>query len=99
MKYFKVNNNIKSKPNILRFKFRVALLLVMGMAFSSSFAQYSIKKYSVNSGGSKMSGGRFEMQSSIAQVDASEQQTGDNYVLASGFWQENNDLIYKNGVE
>lgn len=100
MNYFQ--SKIKFKPNI---RYRFLCLIVLAMVFTSSFAQYSIKKYSLNSGASKMSGGRFEMYSSIAQVEASEKQMGGNYVLSSGFWQESNDLIFgddlifKNGME
>lgn len=74
-------------------------LLILGMAFSQSFAQYEIKKYSINSGGSTISSGQYEMTSSIGQTDASNAQTGGNYSLNSGFWHENNDLIFKNGFE
>ena len=80
-------------------KLKKLFLLVSVLAFSTSFAQYSLKKHSVNSGASKISGGRFEMQSSISQTDASVKQTGNNYVLTSGFWHGNNDLIFKNSVE
>jgi len=73
--------------------------LVLGMAFSQSFAQYKMKKYTINSGGTAMIAGQYEMTSSIGQTDANNTQTGGNYSLNGGFWQENNDLIFKNGFE
>ena len=66
---------------------------------ANSFADYTIKKYSINNGGSRMSGGNYEMNASIAQVDASTTQSNGNYVLTAGFWQQNTDLIFKNGFE
>lgn len=74
-------------------------IFLIGTAFSQSFAQYEIKKYTINSGGAQLSGGSFQLQSSIGQVDASNTQIGGDFSLSSGFWQENNDLIFKNGFE
>ena len=82
------------------FKYKKAIsLLIMGMAFSQSFAQYEMKKYTINSGGSTITGGQYEMTSSIGQTDASNAQTGGDYSLNGGFWHANNDLIFKNGFE
>ena len=75
------------------------LILLLGLVFSQSFAQYEIKKYSINNGGSKMTGGSYAMNASIGQVDASDILSNSNYSLNGGFWHENNDLIYKNGFE
>ena len=46
-----------------------------------------------------MSGGSYEMNSSIGQVDASDQMINGNLSINGGFWHENNDLIFKNGFE
>ncbi len=82
------------------FKYKRSIsLLILGMVFSQSFAQYEIRKYTINSGGSSISGGQYEMTSSIGQTDASDTLANGGYSLNSGFWQENNDLIYKNGFE
>lgn len=82
------------------FKYKkVIFLIILGMVFSQSFAQYEIRKYTINSGGSTMSEGQYEMTSSIAQVDASNTQANGDYSLNAGFRQENTDLIYKNGLE
>lgn len=70
--------------------------LVLFLVIGQSFAQYEMKRYSINGGGSKMTGGAYEMQSSIGQADASDQLTGGNFKVQGGFWHENNDLIFKN---
>ena len=75
------------------------LLLILGMVFSQSFAQYEIRKHSINSGGSTISEGQYELTSSIAQTDANNTIAGGDYSLNAGLWQENNDLIKKNGFE
>ena len=76
------------------------LLLALGLlAFSQSFAIYTMKKHSINSGGATMSGGSYELKSSIGQVDASKTLTNGSFKLNGGFWHENNDLIFKNGFE
>jgi uncharacterized membrane protein len=78
---------------------KLIVFLVLGLAIGQAFAQYEIKKYTINSGGSKMSGGSYEMNSSIGQADAGGQLSGGNYSLNGGFWHENNDLIFKSGFE
>lgn len=77
----------------------VSILLILSIAFSQSFAQYQIKKYSINSGGDKLSNGRYELTSSIGQVDASTPISQDDYIINSGFLHENNNLIIKNRFE
>lgn len=83
--------NNKSKNTVL-------LLITLCIVAGQAFAEYKIRKHTINSGGSKMTGGSYEMKSSIAQVDAGTMTEGD-YSLNAGFWQENNDLIFKNGFE
>ena len=77
----------------------IPIMLVLGLAVSQSFAAFEIRKYSINSGGSDMSGGIFEMKSSIGQVDASNTTSGGNFQLNGGYWHKNNDLIFKNDFE
>jgi len=89
-------NTFRKKKKLL-----VALLALIA---SQSFAQYEIKKHTINNGGGKMTGGNYEMNSSIGQVDASSTQTGGNYSLNGGFWHETDntplpELIFTNGFE
>jgi len=65
------------------------LILLLAMAFSQAFAQYEIKKYTINSGGTTSSGGAYQVSGSIGQVDASNQLTGGSYSLNGGFWSQN----------
>ena len=91
---------MKHIKNIIKIpKLKSFLLVTLGLVFSQSFAGYEINKYSINSGGSKMTGGSYEMSSSIAQVDASATMAQGNYSLNGGYWHQNTDLIFKNGVE
>ncbi len=78
---------------------KVILVLMIGLITSQPFAQYEVRKYSINSGGSKVTGDSYELNASIGQPDASKKQTGGNYSLNGGFWHGNNDYIYKNGFE
>ncbi|MCB1582898.1 MAG: hypothetical protein R3E90_01000 [Marinicella sp.] len=48
--------------------------------------------------GDKVSGGQFELSSSMGQVFTT-QSTGNNYVLQAGFWQQDNDLIFTDEFE
>lgn len=83
---------------------KLILFLILGLSFSQSFAQYEIKKHTLNSGGGKITGGTYEINSSIGQVDASSTQTGGNYSLNGGFWHKPStstlsQLIFANGFE
>jgi len=83
-----------------RFKYKkIIALLIFGLAASQALAQYQMNKYSINNGGGKISGGSYEIKSSIGQVDASNTLSNGNYSLNGGFWHKNNDLIFKNGFE
>lgn len=82
------------------FKHKKSLsILFLGLVFSQSFAQYEMRKYSINSGGQTSTGGSYQVSGSIGQADASMELTGGNYSLNGGFWHESNDLIFKNGFE
>jgi len=83
---------------------KVLLFLLIAFAMSQAYAQYEIKKYTINSGGEKVTGGNYEMTSSIGQVDASSKQTGGSYTLNGGFWHQKDsapqsELIFTNGFE
>jgi len=93
------NLEVLKMMNILNSKRKVFIVLMLGMTFSHVFAQYSISKHSINSGGAEMSGGTYEMKASIGQIDASNQMSNGNYSVNGGFWHENTDLIFKNGFE
>ena len=85
-------------------KIRKKRLLILTLVLSQGFAQYEIKKYTINNGGGKMTGGNYEMNSSIGQTDASSTQTGGNYSLNGGFWHKTDttpqaELIFTNGFE
>ena len=78
------------------------LFLLMFLAVNQAYGQYNLKKYTINNGGGKMTGGVYEMNSSIGQVDASNLQTGGNYSLRGGYWQQKTpqaELIFENGFE
>ncbi|WP_395373532.1 hypothetical protein [Marinicella sp. W31] len=62
-------------------------------------AQYEIKKHTINNGGGTLTGGSYELNSSVGQVDANMSQSNGQYTINGGFWQENNDLIFKNSFE
>lgn len=84
---------------ILQSKNKFFIVLIFGMLCSQVFAQYSLSKYTINSGGKEMSGGSYQMNASIGQVDASNKMSGGNFSINGGFWHENTDLIFKNGFE
>ena len=87
---------MKNKKNIL--------LLLVALAISQAYGQYEIKKYSINNGGGKTTGGVYQMNSSIGQVDASSVRAGGNYTLNGGFWHPKDttpqpEIIFTNGFE
>jgi hypothetical protein len=81
------------------YKSKLLLAIFISLIFTQSIAQFEIRKHSINNGGGKMSGGQFELSSSIGQTDAKETISGGNFSLNAGFWQENTDLIFKNSLE
>ena len=89
--------------NFFKYK-KIYGVIILGLAFSQTFAQYEIKKFTINNGGGKMTGGIYEINSSIGQVDASNNLVGGNYMLNGGFWHKKDttpqpELIFKNGFE
>lgn len=79
------------------------------MACSQACAQpYEIKKSTINNGGGKAisNDNRYEINSSIGQVDASNTMTGsgNRFTLNGGFWHQKDtapkpELIFKNSFE
>ena len=81
-------------------KTRIFLYLFLAcLSFGYAHAQYEIKKYSINNGGGTLTGGNYELNSSVGQVDAQMSQSNGQYSINGGFWQENTDLIFKNNFE
>ncbi len=83
---------------------RIYSVLIFCLVASVASAQFQIKKHSINNGGGSMSGGVYSMNTSIAQVDASNALTGGTYSLNGGFWHEKasipqTELIFTNGFE
>lgn len=81
------------------FRKKALLVFIFSLVYSQSFAGYAIQKHTINNGGSKITGGRYEINASIGQADASSTMSNGAYSLNGGFWHENNDLIFKNGFE
>lgn len=79
------------------------IIVFLSCIVGQVFAQYQIKRYTINSGGGKTSGGGYSIHSSIGQVDASSTFSGGTYTLNGGFWHENrgpiSDTIFIDGFE
>ena len=78
------------------------LIIILIIAINQSMAQgdsYQVKRHSFNNGGSSMTGGSYQLKSSIGQTDASSTLSGGIYNLNGGFWQQNQDLIFNNNFE
>ena len=83
---------------------RVKTIIFLGLIINPSFAQYKINKYTLNNGGSQLTGGTYRLTSSLGQNDASDVLSQNNYTLNGGFWHTNNsiplpDLVFSNGFE
>ncbi|WP_154223201.1 hypothetical protein [Marinicella rhabdoformis] len=80
------------------------LIKIIGIALlfllvDVAYGQYAMKKQSISNGGGKLSGGRFELTSTIGQHDSSKELSNGAYSLNGGFWHENTDLIYQDEFE
>ncbi len=100
----KRNNNVKQLKKGRNKKLGSALILLIGLASSQSFAQFEIKKYTINSGGSTVANGNFKISSSIGQVDASNTLTGGSFTVRGGFWNKTtttniSEIIFANSFE
>ena len=86
------------KTNSLRTKTMYVLTFFCFLQSAQAGQIYSIEKYVFASGGTKSSGGNYSLQGTIGQpLNVVSNST--NYTVASGFWHENNDLIFKNNFE
>lgn len=79
-------------------------LLLWVFLSTSVFADYQIKRYSVNSASgptlqTAIQSSRFEIKGNAGQVDASGFMHGEEYRLNGGFWHENRDLIFKDNLD
>lgn len=83
------------KNHIKKYSFLIFLIFVSGQLL----AALELKKHTINNAGSGSSSNRFELNSSMAQVDANSPIQTNRYELKSGFWQENTDLIFKNNFK
>ncbi len=63
----------------------IALLFWVSNLVAQSGGIYSIKKSSINSGGSTSSGAEYSVQGIVGQSDASEDQTGGDFTVGGGF--------------
>ena len=91
------NHDFKPHPKRqLTFVLIVSLLLM-----SQVWAQYKIKKHSINNGGGVSSDSSYQVTGSIGQKEANNSSSGDGFNVTGGFWGEgtDNDLIFQNGFE
>lgn len=75
--------------------------LLLLNVFSLHGQNFEMEKYVLSSGGSsneQVSGGQFEMSSSVGQI-TTEKSTGGQFAVQAGFWQVNDDLIFENEFE
>lgn len=65
--------------------FLFAAILILGLAGDGRAQSYSIKSYTIDSGGGTSSGGAYKVSGSIGQPDASNL-SGGEYKVLGGFW-------------
>ena len=90
IKYLKI-------PGLKSNAWRITALFIFSISYC--FADYQIKSYTINNGGEKLSSNRFEMSSSIGQIEAQKSTSNNTYEIKSGFWKENTDLIFKSNFK
>lgn len=78
---------------------KMLVCIVLLSATLSGVAQYELKKTLIGHAGEKSQSDTYELVANLNQQSNSEQLQSVNFSLRSGFWQENLDLIYKNGLE
>jgi len=74
-------------------------LVVLLLVANQLLANFQINKFTINSGGSKITGQKLQLTSSIAQTSTNNVLTSSSFSLSPGFWQKNNDLIYTNNFK
>ena len=102
MRRYAMNLSKKYKPKTCEKKMRCQsriLALLAILISGQAFAQYEMRKHSINSGGVVKSSASFELNSSMAQVDANQKSSAANASVSSGYWQQNNDLIFRNNFK
>jgi len=79
----------------------VAVLVMTGNALpQSSGGGFAITSYTVDNGGGRSTGGNFILIGTIGQHDASRTvSSGDDFLLAPGFWAKAIDRIFSDGFE
>ncbi|WP_395374466.1 hypothetical protein [Marinicella sp. W31] len=92
------------QPTIRKHVIQAGIVLAMMGLLSAAVAQqggvYEITKSTLNSsGGGKSSAGTYEVQGTIAQLDASEELSGGGFSVTGGFWPGSDDVIFKNGFD
>jgi hypothetical protein len=93
-------------------KFKLTLLSTLVLFAVSTVAKttsdtkgtttYEITKHTISSGGGRMSGGIYTVETSIGQIDAGHNTSGGIYQFNGGFLAgetTNNDIIFKDGFE
>ncbi len=85
-------------------KATVPIILLITALINPSHAQFELKKYSINSGGSTVSNNEFSIKSSAGQANASVQMSNSEFAITGGFWSKTNsnanqNLIFNNGFE
>ncbi len=75
------------------------VFLVFFTVVSQGLAQFDVTKYTINNGGTKSSGENFVVTASIGQLDAVSNLSAEGFLLRGGFWQQKEDLIFKNDFE
>ena len=91
MKQTKVNEYTNNTKKLI--------LLILILTANQIFAAFEINKHTINSGGSKSTSQGFQLNGSIAQVDANTTLSSNRYQITPGFWQQNTDLIFTNGFK
>lgn len=77
---------------------QLAALLFMVLTVSILHGQnYEMEKQVLSSGG-QASGGQFELSAGAGQITV-EKSMGGQFTVQAGFWQVNNDLIFKDEFE
>ena len=79
----------------------VVLLCASALVFAqSSGGDFEITKSTIDNGGGTSTGGDFTLTGTIGQHDANSQtSSGDEFLLAGGFWPKAINLLFRNGFE
>ena len=78
---------------------KILVSTVLLLITLTGVAQFQLKKTLIAHAGSKSKSDTYELVANFNQQSSDEQLQSANFQLQSGFWTENLDLIYKNGLE